>query len=87
MICTSVIEIVKSDSDIERLMHEGLLKSIDDIHKIEELADTSLTHKCDERCKMRVGPGDSEKDFRCRKLHNVKDTPDRTKHCHIPIRI
>ena len=87
LIRTSVMEIVKSDSDIERLINEGLLKSIDDIPKIEKLAGTILTHKCDERCKMRVGHGDSEKDFRCRKLHNVRDTPDPTKHCLIPIGI
>ena len=87
LIRTSVMEIVKSYSDIERLINEGLLKSIDDIPKIEKLADTILTHKCDEHCKMRVGPGDSEKYFRCRKLHNVRDTPDPTKHCLIPIGI
>ena len=37
-----------------------------------------LKHKCDERCKMRIGPVNSEKYFRFRKLHAVRESPDTT---------
>ena len=36
------------------------------------------THKCDERYKIRIGPGNSEKYFQCRKLHAVRYIPDQT---------
>ena len=45
-----------------------------------------LKHKCDERCKMRIGPGNSEKAFQFCKLHTAIDTPYPTRHFYIPIK-
>jgi len=82
-----MLETIKSDVHIPRLIENGLLKSIDDIPEINECAKIILEHNvCDDRCKMRIGPGNSEKDFKCRKLHPVKDSPDPTKYCYVPIK-
>ena len=85
MIRTSVLETVKSNQDISRLIENGLLKSLDEIPDVAARAEKILKHRCDERCRIRVGSGNSEKDFQCRKMHSVKDSPDPTKHCYIPI--
>ena len=34
LICTSVIELIKTDYDVERLINNGLLKSIDNTPEI-----------------------------------------------------
>ena len=34
---------------------------------------------------MRIGPGDTPKNFKCRKIHSVKDNPDPTKHSYVLI--
>ena len=62
------------------------MKSIYNIPEINARAENILKHKCDKRCKMRIGPGNSEKYFQCRKLHAIRDIPDPTLHCYIPIK-
>ena len=85
LIRTNVMELVRTDDDLERLINDGLLKSVDDVPQIKSLANTILTHKCDDRCLMRVGDGDRPENFKCRKLHPVKDSPDPTKHNYVKI--
>ena len=65
LIRTSMFDIVKYD-DISRLLSNGLLKSVDDITENVERAGSILSHKCNERCKMRIRPtGDPEKYCKC----------------------
>ena len=42
-----------------------------------------LRHKCDKRCEMRIGTGIGKENFRCRKPHAVKDSPDSTCHHYV----
>ena len=46
-----------------RLEQESMLKSID---VVKEFANTILVHTCNEKCKIRIGPG------KCRKIHTAK---------------
>ena len=85
LIRTNVMELVRTDDDLERLINNGLLKSVDDIPQLMSLAQTVLTHKCDDRCLMRIGDGDGPENFKCRKIHPVKDSPDPTKHNYVKI--
>ncbi|MDB4430361.1 hypothetical protein N9140_00205, partial [bacterium] len=84
LIRTSVMDIVKSE-DVERMLANGLLKSVDEVAEVHDLANVILRHNCDDRCKIRVGPGESENDFRCRKLHAVRDSTDCTTQSYITI--
>ena len=85
LIRTSAMEIIKSDDDIERLLASGLLKEVDEVSQYSKLAETILSYKCDARCLMRIGPGDTPENFKCRKIHPVKDSPNSTKHNNVPI--
>ena len=87
LIRTSMFDVVKFD-DISRLISNGLLKSFDDIPEIVERAGSILSHNCNERCKMRIrSTGDPEKDFKCQKIHPVKDSPDPTQHSYVEIKV
>ena len=35
---------------------------------------------------MRVNVGEGDKDFRCRKMHSVKDSPDPSQHNYVPMK-
>ena len=83
LIRTSVMEVLNTNEDVERLLENGLLKSVDDIPVIVDRADVILRHNCDERCKVRVGEGEGPENFRCRKMNSVKDSPDPTCHNYI----
>ena len=85
LIRTSVMKIVKADNDVPRLIENGMLKSVDDVKEISTLANTILVHRCNKRCKIRIGPGNTDKDFKCRKIHPVRGNPDPTKHSYILI--
>ena len=54
LIRTSVLEVVKTDEDFERLLGNGLLKSVEDVHHVTTRAAIILPHIFNERCKMRV---------------------------------
>ena len=86
LIRTSIFDIIKSDKDIDRLLENGILKSVDEIVEITARANEILRHHCNERCKMRVNVGKGDRDFRCRKMHSVKDCPDPTKHNYVPVK-
>ena len=52
---------------------------------VQKDANTYLVHRCNDRCLMIIGPGDSAKDFKCQKMHSVNDSPDPTSHNLVPI--
>jgi hypothetical protein len=79
LIATSVFEIVKTDK-IAKLTAGGLLSCPKDIDDITREGWRKLKHTCGARCLMKTGPGDGPQDYRCRKQHAVKDTPDPTSH-------
>ena len=85
LIRTSVLEVVRTDDDLERLLESGLLKSLDDVAEVTEHARKILRHACDECCKRRVKADGKETDCWGRKMHSVRDTPDPTRHCYIPV--
>ena len=84
MIRTSTLEIIKGPDELNRLLENGLLSTVDGVAEVVECAETVLPHRCDERCLRRVGDGEGPEKFRCRKLHPVKDNPDPTSHAYIP---
>ena len=86
LIRTSSFDIIKSDEDLYRMLDNGVLKSVDEIVEINDRADKILRHNCNKRCKMRVSVGRGDKDFRCRKIHSVKDSPDPTRHNYVRIK-
>ena len=86
LIRTSSFETIKTDEDIDRLLRSGLLESVNEIHDISARANIILRHVCDDRCKMRVNVGKGDKDFRCRKMHSVKDSPNPNQHNYVPIK-
>ena len=61
LIRTFVMEIVKTETDLPRLLKNGLLKSVKDVKDVTSLANTILVHRCNERCRIRIGPGNIEK--------------------------
>lgn len=75
IIRTSPMSIVRPD-ELEAYLADGSLKSVDDLDHVAHLAAMLLAHRCNDRCKRRVGEGDGPENFKCRKLHNVRDTPD-----------
>ena len=69
LIRTSVFEVLKTNEDVRRLIQNGLLHSIEEVGKVVKRANIILRHICDERCLVRIGPGDNPSNFRCRKLN------------------
>eukprot|EP00957_Ditylum_brightwellii_P113436 8648853-Ditylum_brightwellii.AAC.1 len=88
LICTSVLEVVKTDEDLDRSIDNGLLNSVDDIADVADVvshAGVILPHLCNERCKVRFNLGEKHDDYCCRKMHSVHDCPDPTCHNYVPI--
>jgi hypothetical protein len=79
LIATNVMEIVKPD-EIAKHIADGLLSCPEDIDDIVRDGWRKLKHTCTPRCLRRIGTGDGPENFKCRKQHAVKDTPDPT--CH-----
>jgi hypothetical protein len=84
LIATSVFKIVKPDK-IAKLMAESLLSCPEDIDDITQEGWRKLKHTYGARCLMKTGPGNGPQDYRCRKQHTAKDTPDPTSHQYIKI--
>ena len=85
LIRSSVFEVIKPD-DIEPLINKGLLKSVDHAHEIVDKARRYLSHHCGPRCLIRIGPGDGPENFRCKKIHPVRDSPNPTEHQFIQMK-
>lgn len=82
-----MIEIVKTNKDLPRLIENDLLKAVNDVKYVTSLANNILIYKCNERFKIRIGPGNTEIDFKCRKIHPVCGNPDPTKHSYVSIKV
>ena len=85
LIRTNILESIKSNEDLLRLIENRLLKSAEDVAEVNERAYKILRHRFDDSFLMRIGPGDSPENFKCGKLHAVRDSPDPTKHIYVLI--
>lgn len=86
LISTHVFDLGRPE-DMQRLIDSGLLTPEFDQFCLRNLGMDFLNHKCNDRCLMRIGPGDGPENFRCRKMHSYKDNPDPTKHSYVPFNI
>ena len=71
--------------EVEELIEHGIFKKYEDRYETIENAQICLCHKCNQRCLVRIKPGDTPECFKCKKLNNAKISPDHTKHCFIPL--
>ena len=69
------MDIVRTN-EVDKMVEHGLMNSIHDLDDIVENGNKILGHHCSPRCLVMVSPGV----FRCRKLNNLKISPDNTKH-------
>lgn len=84
LIRASVCNIVRHD-EVDQLIEEGLLESVDDVEDVENDGKIILPHRCNQRCLVRVSDGDGPEAFRCKKQNNLKISSDNTKHTLKPI--
>ena len=77
LVRANIFDIVRTE-EIQTYIDEGLYKEVTDYHTTIRKGKKFLPHLCNERCKVRFGPGPN--DFRCRKANNAKVTTDNTKH-------
>lgn len=82
LIRADIGSIARSD-EVQELIEEGLLSSVDEVEQIKLDAKTFLSHICNDRCMQRVGIEDDE--LNCRKINYGKVTPDNTQDCYIPL--
>ena len=64
-----MFEVLKANEDVTRLIQNGLLRSIEEVDEVVKRANIILRHICNEKCVVRIGPGDDPSNFRCRKLN------------------
>ena len=76
---------IRTHEEIQELIDEGVFKSWDDIQEIHKIGAKILSHHCDARCLRRIGDGDGPENFKCRKLNNLKVSPDNTRDSYISI--
>ena len=84
LIRCSIFDIVRTE-EVQGLIDEGIMKSIDELPEFHELCSNILSHICKPRCLRRIGPGNNEEDFQCRKTNNLKVSPDNTSHCFMKL--
>ena len=63
LIRTSIAEVVRLD-EIDKLIEEGIVNSWQEVFHIKELGNRILSHTCDKRCQMRIGPGQGPENFK-----------------------
>ena len=80
LIRASVVDIVRVD-EVDNMIEHGLMDSIHDLDDIVEDGKKILGHHCSPRCLVMTAPGV----FHCRKLNNLKISPDNTKHVFKPL--
>ena len=71
--------------EVQGLIDEGIFKNFGDWNDMKYRAEQILPHRCEPRCLMKVGVPHEPDSYKCRKLNNLKVSPDNTKHCFIPI--
>ena len=79
MIKASPFDIITADN-IQEFIEEGLVQDMSAISETSENAALILPHFCNDRCQIRIDSGDGPENFKCRKPHNVRDTPDCSSH-------
>ena len=80
LIRASICDIVK-DYEIPRFVNEGVFDCDDDIYDVYENGVRFLPHKCNDACLVKKADGT----FRCRKVDNLRSSPDNTKHQFVPL--
>jgi hypothetical protein len=80
LIRASIFDIVRPD-EIDRFMKDGIFTHREDVAKVHENAKKSLPHICNDACLVKKSDGT----FRCRKIDNLKASPDNTKHTFLPL--
>ena len=78
LIRASIADIVRID-EMEDFINDNILKSWEDVYDVRKLGQKKLSHKCSQRCQMRIGPGDGSENFKCCKLNNMTVNPNYTK--------
>ena len=66
----SVLDLCPADEG-KKLIDEDILSGWLDKDAFEEDARIHLTHRCNQRCKIRVGEGNGPENFRCKKIDTV----------------
>lgn len=84
LIAGHVLEVVPPEK-IHEWISKGLLSDEQDAARLTQLANIVLRHDCTPRCQKRVKSEGGEDDTKCRKLNSVRDTPDPTQDCFVPI--
>jgi hypothetical protein len=84
LIATNVMEIVKPDQ-VAKYTNYGLLSCPEDVDIIIQEGWRKLKHTCSDGCVVKIGLGNGPENYRCRKQHTVKDTPDPTSHNFIKL--
>ena len=84
LIRCSICDIVRVN-EVQDLIGEGIMKSIDELHEFQDLCSNILPHICNSRCLRRIGPGNGPENFQCRKTNNLKISPDNTSHCFMKL--
>ena len=80
LVRASIMDIVHT-SEIDKFIEHGIFTDAEDIHQVYENARKFCSHTCDDRCLVKNTDGS----FRCRKLNNVKESEDNTKHTFKPL--
>ena len=75
LIRASVCDVVRVD-EVDHMIEHGLLDSVVDLEEVVNDASKILGHRCSPACLVMVSPGV----HRCKKLNNLKVSPDNTKH-------
>ena len=80
LIRASIFDIVRPD-EVDRFMKEGVFTYRHDIFKVWENTGKFLPHICNDGCLVKNADGT----FRCRKIDNLKASPDNTKHMFLDL--
>ena len=75
LVRASVLDVVRPD-EVQKMIEDGVYESVDDWFDMQNDASTFLGHICNSRCVRRTAEGK----FQCRKLNNLKESKDNTKH-------
>ena len=80
LIRASIFDIVKPE-EAQAMVEEGVFQHEMDIYQVVNDATRLLPHRCNDACLVRKADGN----FRCRKIDNVKASPDTRSHQFIPL--
>ena len=80
LIRVNVLDIVRPEK-VDKFIEEGIFTDFNDIYTIYNNAKEFVPHRCNGACLTRKRNGA----FRCRKIDNLKASPDNTKHMYLPL--